>query len=79
LIIKMHSQSIYKERMLDVDHIIVIIALLTFSSSEIEFVFGKIGMESVETRMDLVARSQVAYFTRYCRNHIWIRKYSDAE
>ncbi|KRY96147.1 hypothetical protein T4B_1112 [Trichinella pseudospiralis] len=38
----MHSQSIYKERMQDVDHIIVIIALLTFSSSEIEFVFGKI-------------------------------------
>ncbi|KRY95142.1 hypothetical protein T4B_4772 [Trichinella pseudospiralis] len=28
--------------MQDVDHIIVIIALLTFSSSEIEFVFGKI-------------------------------------
>ncbi|KRY73724.1 hypothetical protein T4D_72 [Trichinella pseudospiralis] len=36
-------------------------------------------MESVEIRMDLVARSQVAYFTRYCRNHIWIRKYSDDE
>ncbi|KRY93947.1 hypothetical protein T4B_8188, partial [Trichinella pseudospiralis] len=32
-------------------------------------------MEWVEIRMDLVARSQVAYFTRYCRNHIWIRKY----
>ncbi|KRY99913.1 hypothetical protein T4B_5111, partial [Trichinella pseudospiralis] len=65
--------------MQDVDHIIVIIGLLTFSSSEIEFVFGKIGMEWVEIRMDLVARSQVAYFTRYCRNHIWIRKYSDDE
>ncbi|KRZ22454.1 hypothetical protein T4C_4827 [Trichinella pseudospiralis] len=36
-------------------------------------------MESVETRMDLVARCQIAYFTRYCRNHIWIRKYSDGE
>ncbi|KRY99302.1 hypothetical protein T4B_8169 [Trichinella pseudospiralis] len=36
-------------------------------------------MEWVELGMDLVARSQVAYFTRYCRNHIWIRKCGDDE